>query len=136
MTNWKRVFEHIWMQIRWLNSYGHMNEIALRKILKKFCKNFFVNKETPVKKKLLDILATKNFEPVEGKMNEELLILSADVLKFYADCFCNGNLESARAQIDEKENEMRRTDHLLIYLFLGMIVMLIPNLIFAFSAPE
>ena len=52
MTNWKRVFEHIWMQIRWLNSYAHINEVALRKILKKFIKNFFEIKDDTVKDKL------------------------------------------------------------------------------------
>ena len=66
MTNWQRNFEHIWMQIRWLNSYGHMNKVALTKILKKFVKNFFENKETPIKKKLSNIVTSKNFEPVEG----------------------------------------------------------------------
>ena len=48
MVNWKRVFEHIWMQIRWLNSYGHINELALRKIMKKFVKNFFAIKDNTI----------------------------------------------------------------------------------------
>ena len=49
MTNWKRVFEHIWSQIRWLNSYAHINELALRKIMKKFVKNFFDSKDNAVR---------------------------------------------------------------------------------------
>ena len=56
MVNWKRVFEHIWTQIRWLNSYCHINELALRKIMKKFAKNFFAIKDNTVNKKLIDII--------------------------------------------------------------------------------
>ena len=52
MVNWKRVFEQIWMHIRWLNSYGHINELALRKILKKFVKNYFAIKDNTINQKL------------------------------------------------------------------------------------
>lgn len=41
MTDWKRVFQHIWTHIKWLNSFGHINEVAMLKIMKKFKKNFF-----------------------------------------------------------------------------------------------
>ena len=61
MVNWKRVFESIWMQIRWLNSYGHINELALRKILKKFVKNFFAIKDNTIKEKLTDTVKSRNF---------------------------------------------------------------------------
>ena len=53
MVNWKRVFEQVWMQIRWLISYGQINELALRKIYKKFHKNFFALKDNTMNKKIL-----------------------------------------------------------------------------------
>ena len=68
MVNWKRVFEHIWTQIRWLNSYCHINELALRKIMKKFAKNFFAIKDNTVNKKLIDIINSKTFKTPENKM--------------------------------------------------------------------
>ena len=52
MINWKRVFEQIWQQIRWLISYGQINELALRKIMKKFIKNYFLIKDNTINKKL------------------------------------------------------------------------------------
>jgi len=52
MVNWKRVFEQIWGQIRWLISYGQINELALKKILKKFVKNYFAIKDNTIQKKL------------------------------------------------------------------------------------
>ena len=88
MINWKRVFENIWTQIRWLNSFCHINELALRKILKKFMKNFFAQKDNTINQKLVDIINAKKFKTPEGKMGRELQILSDDLLKFYADCFC------------------------------------------------
>ena len=48
MTDWKRVFHQIWIQIKWLNSFGQINEVALLKILKKFKKNFFTFAERSV----------------------------------------------------------------------------------------
>ena len=52
MVNWKRVFEQIWQQIRWLISYGQINELAFKKILKKFTKNFFAIKDNTIKARL------------------------------------------------------------------------------------
>jgi len=56
MVNWKRVFEQIWQQIRWLISYGQINELALKKILKKVVKNFFAIKENTIKVRLGQII--------------------------------------------------------------------------------
>ena len=72
MTNWKRVFEQIWQQIRWLISYGQINELALRKIMKKFVKNFFVIKDNTINKKLLTVVEEMSFKMEEGKMTKEL----------------------------------------------------------------
>ena len=91
MVNWKRVFENIWQQIRWLISYGQINELALLKIKKKFVKNFFMIKDNTVTKKLSSIINEMSFKMEEGSMTRELQILSDDLLTFYADCFCKGN---------------------------------------------
>ena len=72
MINWKRVFEHIWMQIRWLNSFAHINELACRKILKKFTKNFFEDKNSPIKAELSAFIKKRTFHSSEGKMCDEL----------------------------------------------------------------
>lgn len=72
MVNWKRVFEQIWQQIRWLISYGQINELALRKIMKKFAKNFFMIKDNTVNGKLSQIINEMSFKMQEGKMTREL----------------------------------------------------------------
>lgn len=100
MVNWKRVFEHIWQQIRWLISYGQINELALRKIMKKFVKNFFMIKDNTLTKKLSQVINDSAFKMEEGKMTEELGLLSDNVLEFYADCFCKGNKFQAKQQLD------------------------------------
>ena len=61
MVNWKRVFEQIWQQIRWLISYGQINELALRKIMKKFAKNFLMLKDNTLNKKLGTIINDMTF---------------------------------------------------------------------------
>lgn len=59
MVNWKRVFEQIWQQIRWLMSYGQINELALKKILKKYTKNFFAIKENTIRTRICQIIESK-----------------------------------------------------------------------------
>ena len=66
MVNWKRVFENIWQQIRWLSSFGSINELALRKIMKKFVKNFFEIKDNTLTRKLGQIIDNSNFKVFEG----------------------------------------------------------------------
>lgn len=81
MINWQRVFESIWMQIRWLKSYDQINELALRKILKKFMKNFFLIKDNTIKKKLESILESKEFKKKDnGRGAKDLKILTDGVL--------------------------------------------------------
>jgi len=72
MVNWKRVFEQIWQQIRWLISYGQINELALRKIMKKFAKNFFALRNNTINKKLSSEINEMSFKMEEGKMTREL----------------------------------------------------------------
>ena len=124
MVNWKRVFEQIWHQIRWLISYGQINELALRKIMKKFVKNFFLIKDNTIDKKLSQIIDQMTFKIEDGKMTRELQILSNDVLNFYADCFCKGNLRQAQHQLNAQYNEIRVKDSNLMCFFGGGLVVL------------
>ena len=63
--------------------------------MKKFVKNFFLIKDNTIDKKLSQIIDQMTFKIEDGKMTRELQILSNDVLNFYADCFCKGNLRQA-----------------------------------------
>ena len=72
MVNWKRVFEQIWQQIRWLSSFGSINELALRKILKKFVKYHFAIKDNTINKKLGEEINNMSFKMQEGKLTREL----------------------------------------------------------------
>jgi signal transduction protein with GAF and PtsI domain len=66
MVNWKRVFENLWHQIRWLSSYGSINELALRKIMKKFVKNFFEIKDNTLTRKLGQMIDNSKFKQIDG----------------------------------------------------------------------
>ena len=104
MTNWKRVFIQIWGQIRWPQSYGSINEIALKKILKKFKKNFFAVKDNTINKKLEQIIDGKKFKMKEDMSDSDLAILSENLLQFYADMFHKSSLIDARTELDSVNN--------------------------------
>ena len=78
--------------------------MALRKILKKFVKNFFLIKDNTINKKLSQIIVEATFRMAENKMTYELQILSDDLLKFYAEIFCNGNLSKAKIELNSQAN--------------------------------
>jgi hypothetical protein len=49
-TNWTRAFKIQNQQIKWLNAFGIINEIAAAKVLKKFFKNHFEMKDNVIDK--------------------------------------------------------------------------------------
>ena len=55
-TNWNRAFNQIFREIKWLNAYAISNEIASNKILNKFMKTQFVQKDNIVDKCLVQYL--------------------------------------------------------------------------------
>ena len=52
-TNWSRAFQKVYREIKWLNAYTIINEIAAQKIIKKFTKEFFVTKDNIIDKNLI-----------------------------------------------------------------------------------
>ena len=78
--------------------------------MKKFAKNFLAIKDNTLNQKLGAIIDSKAFKVEEGKMKEELQILSDDILKFYAACFCGGRIPQARRELDGDKNEIRPKD--------------------------
>ena len=106
MTNWQRVFESIWQQTRWLNSYAEINELALKKILKKFCKNYFKIKDNTLKKKLELVINSKQFKRSDKKTGRarDIKMLSDSILRFYADMFQNGEIKQARSVLNSQHN--------------------------------
>jgi len=81
MTNWKRVFENQWEQIRWLISFGQMNELAFKKILNKFAKAFLEIKDNTLTGRLTQIIDSKHFQIKEGDATQkELAMLSDNIL--------------------------------------------------------
>lgn len=98
--------------------------------MKKFIKNHFAIKENTINAKLTSIIEEQHFKIEEGKLTKELQILSDDLLKFYALCFCKGSVSSARNLLDTQYNEIRRKDSNLISFFLGAIFLSLIMLIF------
>ena len=68
-------------------------------------------------------------------MSEELQILCDDLLKFYAECFNSGSVRNARSALDGQQNEVRRSDLLMIGLAGGGMLMLLPLAIFLLWIP-
>jgi len=53
------VFIGIYQHLKWLNSYATINHIAMHKILKKFLKEYFENKDNVIDKNLKEFIDAK-----------------------------------------------------------------------------
>lgn len=137
MINWQRVFESIWMQIRWLKSYNQINELALKKILKKFMKNFFLIKDNTMNKKLESIIDEKEFKKKDkGRGAHDLKLLTSGVLKFYADMFCKSDVTEARRILDAQHNKIRTNDAVTMSFTAGGTLILLSFFIFFLILPQ
>jgi hypothetical protein len=144
MTDWKRVFQNIWTHIKWLNSYGNINEVALLKILKKFKKNFFTFAQRNVDidhqiqvRYLQEYIQTRCFKVSSTIVSNDLRTLMTDLKCFYAEVFCKGDVREASLELNELHNKLRRVDLSLITYFGGMTsVMALVLTFFIIIAPR
>ena len=104
--------------------------------MKKMAKNFLMIKDNTLNKKLGMIINEMTFKMEEGKMTRELQILSDDLLTFYADCFCKGNVRQAKMQLDAQYNEIRRKDSNLISFFGGGLIVMASFFTFLVACPQ
>lgn len=52
-TNWNRVFVEIYRNLKWLNAYAMINEIAIQTIMIQFQQEFFEINDNVIEKKVL-----------------------------------------------------------------------------------
>lgn len=60
-TNWKRGFLDLYKHLKWLNAFAQINELAAQKILKKFMKEHFEQKDNIIDKNVTDFIKSKRF---------------------------------------------------------------------------
>lgn len=128
-TNWTRVFIEIYQKLKWLNSFATINELAAKKILKKFMKVHFEMKDNVVNKQINNFIDDQHF-----KTRTRLHFAIDDMLQFIAQNFIqNGDKISARKMLEQHNNQIRRSDALLMTFFGGCsLIMFLFGLFFLF----
>jgi hypothetical protein len=137
MTNWQQRFEQIWMQTRWLRSYAEINELALKKILKKFVKNFFLIKDNTLNKRLTQIIEQKQFKRLANhKSSRDIKILCDSIITFYGDIFTNSNRLKAKQKLNAQNNKIRTKDAGIMFFLAGAIAVALLFWVFFLVYPE
>jgi hypothetical protein len=116
-TNWVRAFQKIYTEIKWLNSYAIINEIAAQKVQKKFMKSFFVLKDNIIDKNL-----TQFQRDLEIVKRTNIKGLMKDIKRMTADFFTGGDVSKAKILLEGKNNEMPRDKLQILSLLTGGIV--------------
>jgi hypothetical protein len=88
MTNWSRIFENLYVKIKWLKTYSSINHVAMYKILKKFMKNYFKIKDNTLLMQIKQQITTMPF-----RHSRELAILTRDLIIFYARAFTDDDIQ-------------------------------------------
>lgn len=130
-TNWTRVFMNVYQNLKWLNAYATINQIAMQKILKKFVKEHFQLKDNVIDKNLLAFINQKDFAH-----RNQLQYVIQDLRFFYAQNFTGGNEYNAKLTLEKFNMQMRRKDALIIMFFLGASLIMILFGIFFLCIPQ
>jgi hypothetical protein len=56
MVNWRRLFKRIWVQLRWLQSFREINDLAAKDLTYKFISGIFVITDNTVKLQIETLL--------------------------------------------------------------------------------
>lgn len=116
-TNWIRAFKKIHQELKWINAFGIINEIAAQKILKKFMKEFFDCNDNILDKNIHQKLRSCNFT-----QRDNLNILRRDFTLVVADFFTNDNIREAEQLIDQERFMIRRQDLAVIMCAAGVLI--------------
>lgn len=131
-TNWRRVFMDLYQQLKWLNAYAVINELALEKILKKFMKEHFVMKDNVINKDIARYIREREFS-----RRLKLKHVRDDLFTFFTECFTDSNRNKSKRILEHLNTEMRRKDAMYISFFAGMsVTMIIVALFFLFTPPS
>lgn len=105
MTNWSRVFEHIFSRIKWLKTYSSINHVASFKIINKFAKNYFEIKDNTLELRVKQFILSQPF-----RESKELAMLSRDLIIFYSKAFTRDDVDLARKILNNKNTTIRKKD--------------------------
>ena len=132
-TNWQRVFIDIYQQLKWLNSFATINELAVKKILKKFIKEHFELKDN-----VLNNFVNMDLEQMQFSKKKSLHFAIDDMLQFIATHFTRSGLRNEARKLLETHNaQVRRSDALIITFFSACsITMALIGAFFLFSPPS
>jgi len=100
-ANWDRAFVKIHTDIKWINTFAVINEVAAFKILKRLMKNHFKSRDNIINKNLTRIVKAKQFA-----MRSLMGPIIKDFKQVYANFFCDGDLELALKKLDKKTKQV------------------------------
>jgi hypothetical protein len=100
--------------LKWLNSAAIINKIAVERSVNKMAKHFFGKLEPLVKTCL-----TASMEQYGFYNSHDVVALSTDVKKAYADYFTKGNIDKASKELEKISDAYRKKDIEVINFCLG-----------------
>ena len=119
-TNWIRAFRNINRDIKWLNAFGVINELACKKILNQFMKDCFVLSDNVLDKSFLRLIETSEFA-----RRRNMDKIQNDLIEIVGDFFAESDKKKGEQILNEDDSKlMRRQDMCMISFFGGASIVL------------
>ena len=94
-TNWSRAFHKVHQELKWLNSFAIINQVACEEFVEQLIQAFFETKvDNLIGQGLQLLISEKQFV-----MKIELTELFGELLNSYAENFTKGDLEAAKIKL-------------------------------------
>jgi len=119
-TNWKRAFKKVHTNIKWLNAFAIINEIAAHKILKKFMKEHF-----KVKDNIIDKIIMKMLDEFQFVKRANIQPVSKDIKTVYAKLFHKDNIKAATKALEGETGGIDKFDLGILAFFSGGVIVLL-----------
>ena len=100
-TNWIRVFRTINRDIRWINAFGVLNELAAKKIMNKLMNNCFIKADNILDKSILKMIETHEFS-----RRRNINRIQQDMVAVVSDYFADGDVKKGQQILDEDETKL------------------------------
>ena len=113
-SSWGRVFNDVYTTVSWLEGFATINHNAALKIIKKFSKNFFTEKENPIQQKLKGASKRYAFANLD-----EIIALKKKIRSQFAYHFTNKDISKAQKMLEVHMNKVNPRDLFSIAFFAG-----------------
>lgn len=97
----RRPFVKLYKELKWLNAFAIITDVAIQELMKDFDNLYFLEKDSQILKESIEILINETRMKKDHKL---LYNVSQDIVEAYANLFNDGNKVKALKELDARKS--------------------------------